>query len=96
MPASPEQYVSYSLFWFTLSLVNAGLAQAKHRSGLGWWVASLFFGPIATLLIVVLPRGSSAPADQQPLTTTQMVIVALIAALAFLAIVALLLGVGAR
>ena len=42
--------------WGTLSLVNAGLAQAKGRSGLGWWVGSLLLGPIATLLIVVLPR----------------------------------------
>jgi hypothetical protein len=43
----------YAVGWFTLSLINAGLAQAKGRSGLGWWFASLFFGPICTLLIVV-------------------------------------------
>jgi hypothetical protein len=40
--------------WGTLSLINAGLAQAKGRSGLGWWFGSLFIGPIATLLIVAL------------------------------------------
>jgi hypothetical protein len=39
--------------WGTLSLINAGLAQAKGRSGLLWWLASLFFGPIATFLIVI-------------------------------------------
>ena len=39
--------------WGTLALVNAGLAQAKHRSGLLWFVASLFLGPLATLIIVV-------------------------------------------
>ena len=39
----------------TLSLINAGLAQSKGRSGLGWCLGSLFIGPIATLLIVVLP-----------------------------------------
>jgi hypothetical protein len=39
--------------WGTLSLINAGLAQAKGRSGLLWWVASLFFGPVATFLIVI-------------------------------------------
>ncbi len=44
----------YAVGWFTLSLINAGLAQAKGRSGLNWWIASLFFGPICTLLIVVL------------------------------------------
>ena len=25
--------------WGTLSLINAGLAQCKNRSGLLWWVA---------------------------------------------------------
>jgi hypothetical protein len=32
-----------------------GLAQAKGRSGARWWLASLFIGPIATLLIVTWP-----------------------------------------
>jgi hypothetical protein len=41
--------------WGTLALVNAGLAQSKHRSGLLWFLSSLFIGPLATLLIVVLP-----------------------------------------
>lgn len=41
--------------WGTLALINAGLAQPKGRSGLLWWLASLFIGPVATLLIVVLP-----------------------------------------
>lgn len=41
--------------WGTLSLINAGLAQSKGRSGFAWWLASVFIGPIATFLIVVLP-----------------------------------------
>ncbi len=44
----------YAVGWFTLSLINAGLAQSKGRGGLNWWLISLFFGPIATFLIVVL------------------------------------------
>ena len=44
----------YAVGWFTLSLINAGLAQAKGRSGLAWWLGSLFLGPICTFLIVVL------------------------------------------
>jgi hypothetical protein len=40
--------------WGTLSLINAGLAQAKGRSGLMWWLLSLLLGPIATLIIVLL------------------------------------------
>ena len=42
--------------WGTLSLINAGLAQSKGRSGLLWWLISLFVGPIATFLIVILPK----------------------------------------
>jgi hypothetical protein len=45
--------------WGTLSLINAGLAQSKNRSGLLWWVASLFLGPVATFLIVILDRVES-------------------------------------
>ena len=45
----------------TLSLVNAGRAQAKARSGLLWWVFSLLLGPFATLLIVVLPPVEPRP-----------------------------------
>ena len=42
----------------TLALINAGLAQSKQRRGLLWWLFSLFLGPIATFLIVVLPKGA--------------------------------------
>ena len=38
--------------WGTLSLINAGLAQGKGRSGLNWFLASLLFGPLATLALV--------------------------------------------
>ena len=44
----------YAVGWFTLSLINAGLAQAKGRSGLSWWLGSLFLGPLCTLFIVAL------------------------------------------
>jgi len=54
MAAAPAQY---AVGWFTLSLINAGLAQGKGRSGLVWWLVSLFLGPIATLIIVLLDRG---------------------------------------
>jgi hypothetical protein len=51
-----SQSTSYAVGWGTLSLINAGLAQSKNRSGLAWWFISLFLGPIATFLIVVLDR----------------------------------------
>jgi hypothetical protein len=40
--------------WGTLALINAGLAQAKNRSGLNWFLLSLLLGPIATFLIVCM------------------------------------------
>ena len=47
----------------TLSSINAGLAQTKNRNALGWWLASLCIGPIATLLIVLLhPLGAHSVA----------------------------------
>jgi len=49
-----ESTSQYAIGWGTLSLINAGLAQTKNRSGLMWWLASLLLGPIATFLIVVL------------------------------------------
>ena len=54
------------LGWGTLSLINAGLAQAKGRSGLLWWVLSLILGPIATFLIVLFPKVEPEPPDDQP------------------------------
>jgi hypothetical protein len=48
----------------TLALINAGLAQSKNRSGLGWFLGSLFIGPIATLLLVLLGRN-------EPSSTTE-------------------------
>lgn len=40
----------------TLALINAGLAQGKNRSGLWWFLLSLPLGPIATLIVVLLPK----------------------------------------
>lgn len=51
----PHEVRTVGIGWGTLSLINAGLAQSKGRSGLGWWLASLLVGPLATFLIVVLP-----------------------------------------
>jgi len=48
----------YAVGWFTLSLINSGIAQGKNRSGLLWFFFSLFIGPLATLIIVLLPRGA--------------------------------------
>ncbi len=56
-----HEQAQFFVGWGTLSLINAGLAQSKGRSGLLWWLVSLFIGPIATFLIVVLPKIGPGP-----------------------------------
>ena len=50
-----NEHTNVAVGWGTLSLLNAGLAQAKGRSGLLWFITSLLIGPVATFLIVMLP-----------------------------------------
>jgi hypothetical protein len=45
--------VQFVFFWVTLALINTGLAQSKNRDGLTWFVISVIFGPLATLIIVI-------------------------------------------
>ena len=60
-------HTSYVVGWGTLALINAGLAQGKDRSGFGWFCTSLFLGPVATFLIVILdPVPVSNPAAGGP------------------------------
>ena len=56
-----NQTQEFFVGWGTLSLINAGLAQTKDRSGLLWFLGSLFLGPLATLLIVILPPAPTTP-----------------------------------
>jgi hypothetical protein len=56
---APSANTEFFVGWGTLALINAGLAQAKQRSGLAWFLGSLVLGPIATLLIVALDKGAA-------------------------------------
>ena len=47
-----ENAGQYAVGRGTLAMLNAGIAQGKNRSGLGWFLLSLFLGPIATFLLV--------------------------------------------
>ncbi|MEK4254639.1 hypothetical protein [Ureibacillus sp. FSL K6-2830] len=46
----------YVVGWGTLALINAGLAQGKNRSGLNWFLLSLFLGPVATLILLFVEK----------------------------------------
>lgn len=52
----------YAVGWFTLALINAGLAQSKGRSGGNWFFISLLLGPFATFAIVI----TDPPVPRQP------------------------------
>jgi hypothetical protein len=45
-------YGGYVVGWWTLALVNAGLAQGKNRGGLNWFLVSVLLGPVATFILV--------------------------------------------
>jgi len=47
----------YAIGWGTLALLTAGVAQGKDRGGLLWFILSVLFGPLAVLILVLLPRG---------------------------------------
>ena len=60
-------YAPQGLFWISLALINAGLAEQKNRSRFSWFLLSLGLGPFATFYIVATaapaaPTASAAPA----------------------------------
>jgi hypothetical protein len=59
-----NQIPEFAVGWGTLALINAGLAQAKNRSGLLWFFVSLFLGPLATLIIVLLSKNDPATSTE--------------------------------
>jgi hypothetical protein len=85
-----DQYVSFSAAWFTLSLINAGLAQSKGRRGLQWWLGSLFIGPFATLLIVAWPAVQPGEPAPEVMGRMQATLVGLIAVVAIIGIFGLI------
>ncbi|WML38158.1 hypothetical protein RCG19_13080 [Neobacillus sp. OS1-2] len=46
----------YYIGWGTLSLINAGLAQGKNRSGFNWFLLSLLLGPLATFILLLVEK----------------------------------------
>ena len=52
--ADSGQQGAFAVGWFTLALLNAGIAQGKNRSGLWWFLLSLPFGPITTFFLVAV------------------------------------------
>ena len=43
------------LIWFISVVLSISVAQSKGRSGCGWFLLSFLFGPIALILVMLLP-----------------------------------------
>ena len=63
---------SWAVGWIGLALINACLAQIKNHlrggkdlGGLAWFVISMFFGPLATALILWLKEPTQWDKDLQ-------------------------------
>ncbi len=57
--------------WLLLAVLNALWARGMNRSGMNWFVISLFVGPLATILIRVWPR---LPESGQPSWTSAQLV----------------------
>lgn len=58
--------MDYALGWGTLALLNAAIANVDGRSPLAYFVGSLFFGPLITILLAVTretPEGALRQVD---------------------------------
>ena len=49
----------YAVGWGTLTLINAGIAQGKNRSGFNWFLLTIFLGPLATFFLVISDKKTS-------------------------------------
>lgn len=43
-------------WWVLLSMIIAGIAQGKNRSGFWWWVCGLIAGPGALLILLLVRK----------------------------------------
>jgi hypothetical protein len=51
-----ENHIQVGFGWGTLSLIIAGIAQGKNRSGFAWWLLGLILGPIALVILLFLSK----------------------------------------
>ncbi len=68
-----DEYVPQGLFWISLALVNAGLADQKNRSRISWFLLSLVLGPFATFYIVAAAAPTPAVAPTPAAEPTRAV-----------------------
>ncbi len=55
----------YVVGWGTLTLINAGIAQGKNRSGFNWFLLTIFLGPLATFFLVISDKKKPQEIDRE-------------------------------
>lgn len=67
MPMDAADSSAIGAMWFTMAFLAAGLARSRGRSGLGWFLLTLIFGPFAAFFLAVVSarpvRSETLPAD---------------------------------
>lgn len=61
------------LLWLGLSVVVGIAASSRGRSGFGWFLLSIFFTPLLTLLAVLVMPGVRRDASGDAITSTSHV-----------------------
>ncbi len=57
----------YFLGWGTLMVINAAIARSMGRSALVWFLWSILFGPLATLLLAIFGPPEKSELDKERL-----------------------------
>jgi len=57
--------MEWLLLWFVFAIFSAAIASSKNRSGVGWFLVGLFFGPFG-LLVAAFPKIDPEDQEQGP------------------------------
>ena len=87
---------SFTVGWGTLALINAAIAQSKNRGAAVWLVGSLFLGPVATALLVLLPKFEATPEGLEREKRVEKVLGVVNIVLVVLIVLAILVALGRK
>lgn len=87
---------SFTVGWGTLALINAAIAQSKNRGAAAWLIVSLFLGPLATALLVLLPRYEASPEGLEREKKVEKVLGVVNVVLVVLIVLAILVALGRK
>lgn len=87
---------NFTVGWGTLALINAAIAQSKNRGAATWLFASLFLGPVATALLVLLPKYEATAEGIEREKKVEKVLAVVNVVLVVLIVLAILFALGRK